>query len=53
MGAHLEDLVTQRQEQLRVTTLLLKAGRILPDVLSEVDPLLTEAKGRLEQARAK
>jgi hypothetical protein len=51
--AHLEELVTQRQEQRRLTELTVQAGAILADVLKEVDARLTEAKARLAQAQSK
>jgi serine/threonine protein kinase len=53
LHALLQQLVTQRQEQRRLTELQVKAGRSLPDVLSEVDARLNETKARLEQARSK
>jgi hypothetical protein len=51
--AHLEELVTQRQEQRRLTEVKVEAGFILDDVLKEVEARLNEAKGRLAQARSK
>jgi hypothetical protein len=51
--ALLEELVTLRQEKRRLTAAMLEAGRILPDVLNEVDARLTEARARLAQARSR
>jgi serine/threonine protein kinase len=51
--ALLEELVKHRQEQRRMTEIMLEVGRTGPDVLNEVDARLKEAKARLEQARSK
>jgi hypothetical protein len=51
--ALLEELVTHRQEQRRLTQAKLEAGRTVPEVLNDVDARLNEAKARLAQARSR
>jgi hypothetical protein len=49
----LEELVSHRQEQRRLTVARVEAGRLVPDALNEVDARLNEAKARLDEARSK
>jgi outer membrane protein TolC len=49
----LEELVTQRQEERRLTEAYVKAGVALADVLNQVDARLADARARLAQARSK
>jgi hypothetical protein len=49
----LEELVTHRQEQRRLTVAMAEAGVIVADALKEVDARLSEAKARLHEAQAK
>jgi hypothetical protein len=51
--ALLEELVNQRQEERRLTKAQLEAGRVVADVLNQVDARLADAKARLAQARSK
>jgi hypothetical protein len=51
--ALLEELVTQRQEERRLTEALANAGRVVGDVLNQVDARLADAKARVAQARSK
>jgi hypothetical protein len=51
--ALLEELVTQRQEERRLTEAYVKAGRAVADVLNQADARLADARARLAQARSK
>jgi hypothetical protein len=51
--ARLEELVTQRQEERRLTEIHVEAGHAAPDVLNQADARLADARARLAQARAK
>jgi outer membrane protein TolC len=51
--ALLEELVTQRQEQRRLTEAQVEAGIVVADVLDQADARLADAKARLAQARSK
>src|SRR5262249_29148641 len=50
--ALLKELVAHRQEERKMTAVLVEVGRNLPEELSKVDALLAEAKARLAQARS-
>jgi serine/threonine protein kinase len=51
--ALLEELVTQRQEQRRLTESYVEAGLVAADDLNRADASLADAKARLAQARSK
>jgi hypothetical protein len=49
----MEDLLTQLQDQRRLTAAKVEAGRELQEALNEVDARITEVKNHLDRARSK